>query len=209
MKKNNNSSGDSFYESVDDIYCYKGTNVLKNRLGIKDYDELEEAERRISMDQYFYLDTLGVTGDFSLKHLCSIHRELFGDIYDWAGQIRKVNISKGTFFCFYEYIESEYANLYLWLRRENYLADIDDQEILLDKLSYFLGELNMIHPFREGNGRTQRIFLKQLMKNNGRFRLDFEVVSPEEMRAASHDTTICQYTLMKELLKRCITRVKK
>lgn len=77
-------------------YCYPGTNVLKNKLDIRDLDTLHEAERDYSAVRQAELVGQGVTGDFSFKHLCSIHRHLFSDVYSWAGKTRTVDISKGT-----------------------------------------------------------------------------------------------------------------
>lgn len=169
-----------FYEDKGDIkYCYPGTNVLRNKLNIQDLDILHEAERDYSSIRQVELYKKGITGDFSLKHLCSIHRQLFQDIYSWAGELRTVDISKGTIFCLVPFIEEQFAFLYRKLRKENFLKDITDQKEMAEKLAYYLGEINMIHPFREGNGRTQRIYIEQLCMNNGRFEIDFTEVSKE------------------------------
>ena len=86
---------DYFYDDEQDAkYCYPGTNVLKNKLDIRDLDTLHEAERDYSAVRQAELVGQGVTGDFSFKHLCSIHKHLFGDVYSWAGKTRTVDISK-------------------------------------------------------------------------------------------------------------------
>ena len=164
---------DYFYEDEQDAkYCYPGTNVLKNELDIRDLDTLHEAERDYSAVRQAELVGQGVTGDFSFKHLCSIHKHLFSDVYSWAGKTRTVDISKGTVFCLVQFIESQFDDLYRKLKKENFLADITDKEEMSERLAYYLGEINMIHPFREGNGRTQRIYIEQLCLNNGRFEID-------------------------------------
>jgi cell filamentation protein len=71
-----------------------------------------------------------------------------------------------------QFIESQFDDLYCKLKKENFLADITDKEEMSERLAYYLGEINMIHPFREGNGRTQRIYIEQLCLNNGRFEID-------------------------------------
>ena len=109
----------------------------------------------------------GVTGDFSMKYLCSIHKQLFQDIYPWAGKIRTVDISKGTIFCLVQFINDQFDDLYCKLKEENFLKDIVNKKEMSERLAYYLAELNMIHPFREGNGRTQRIYIEQLCMNNG------------------------------------------
>lgn len=196
-----------FYEDKGDTkYCYPGTNVLRNKLNIQDLDILHEAERDYSSIRQVELYKKGITGDFSLKHLCSIHRQLFQDIYSWAGELRTVDISKGTIFCLVPFIEEQFAFLYRKLRKENFLKDITDQKEMAEKLSYYLGEINMIHPFREGNGRTQRIYIEQLCMNNGRFEIDFTEVSKEKMISASVRSAKSDNDLLEELIYKCLIR---
>lgn len=196
-----------FYEDKGDTkYCYPGTNVLRNKLNIQDLDILHEAERDYSSIRQVELYKKGITGDFSLKHLCSIHRQLFQDIYSWAGELRTVDISKGTIFCLVPFIEEQFAFLYRKLRKENFLKDITDQKEMSEKLAYYLGEINMIHPFREGNGRTQRIYIEQLCMNNGRFEIDFTEVSKEKMISASVRSAKSDNDLLEELIYKCLIR---
>lgn len=196
-----------FYEYKGDTkYCYPGTNVLRNKLNIQDLDILHEAERDYSSIRQVELYKKGITGDFSLKHLCSIHRQLFQDIYSWAGELRTVDISKGTIFCLVPFIEEQFAFLYRKLRKENFLKDITDQKEMAEKLAYYLGEINMIHPFREGNGRTQRIYIEQLCMNNGRFEIDFTEVSKEKMISASVRSAKSDNDLLEELIYKCLIR---
>lgn len=177
---------DYFYDDEQDAgYCYAGTNVLKNKLDIRDPDILHRAERDYTSVRQAELAAIGENGDFSFRHLCSIHRQLFQDIYTWAGKIRTVDISKGTVFCLVQFIEMQFEELYNKLEKENFLSDIEDKKEMSIRLAYYLAELNMIHPFREGNGRTQRIYIEQLCRNNGRFEIDFTDVTREEMLAAS------------------------
>ena len=131
-------------------------------------DTLHEAERDFSAVRQSELSNMGVTGDFSLKHMCSIHKQLFQDVYSWAGKTRTVDISKGTIFCLVQFIESQFDDLYRKLKKENFLSDISDEQEMSKRLAYYLGELNMIHPFREGNGRTQRISNKDSFKKIGK-----------------------------------------
>lgn len=88
-------------------YCYPGSNVLRNKLIITDKDILEEEERRITSLRTAEAMKKGIRGKFDFNHLKRIHKFLFGDIYDWAGNIRLVNISKGNQFCRVEYIEQQ------------------------------------------------------------------------------------------------------
>lgn len=196
---------DYFYEDEGDVeYCYPGTNVLKNKLGIRDLDVLHDAERDYSSVRQAELIIKGVTGDFSMKHLCSIHKQLFQDIYSWAGKIRTVDISKGTIFCLVQFIDSQFDDLYKKLKKENFLADITDKKEMSVRLAYYLGELNMIHPFREGNGRTQRIYIEQLCLNNGRFEIDFSGATKDEMITASVMSANASNELLEALIFKCL-----
>ena len=199
---------DYFYDDEQDVkYCYPGTNVLKNKLNIRDLDILHEAERDYSSVRQAELANKGVTGDFSFKHLCSIHKQLFQDIYSWAGKTRTVDISKGTIFCLVQFIEIQFDNLYRNLKKENFLADITDKKEMSIRLAYYLGELNMIHPFREGNGRTQRIYIEQLCQNNGRFEIDFTGATKEEMISASVRSANASIDLLEVLIYKCLIEV--
>ena len=196
---------DFFYEDKGDTeYCYPGTNILKNKLNIQNLERLHEAERDYSSIRQVELYKQGISGDFSLKHLCSIHKQLFQDIYPWAGKIRTVDISKGTIFCLVQFIENQFTWIYQQLKKENFLKDITDKIEMANRLAYYLGEINMIHPFREGNGRTQRIYIEQLCINNGRFEIDFTGVTKDEMIAASIQSAKVDNDLLEKLIYKCL-----
>ena len=86
--------------------------------------------------------------------------------YEWAGEIRTVNISKGNRFCRCDYIEPQINKLLSKLKDENCLKDYDKEKVA-ERLAYYLGEINVIHPFREGNGRTQRLFIEHIADSLG------------------------------------------
>jgi cell filamentation protein len=83
----------------EDPYADPLTGVLRNRLGLSTTGELEVAEREITHAALIFLKESPVAASYDLRHLCAIHRRIFGDIYDWAGQLRTVAIAKGTWFC--------------------------------------------------------------------------------------------------------------
>ena len=133
--------------------------VLRNKLGIFDEDSLNEAERMITSYKLakLYLDTGAQT--FDAGHLKSIHKFLFEDIYQFAGEFRRENISKRITFCLVQYIEQE-------LDRElknaiDMVPKLVDRDTLLRYITELYSALDMIHPFREGNGRTEREFMRQ------------------------------------------------
>ena len=103
-----------------------------------------------------------------------------------------------------QFIESQFDDLYRKLKKENFLADITDKEEMSKRLAYYLGEINMIHPFREGNGRTQRIYIEQLCLNNGRFEIDFTDVSKKEMIDASIRSANVSNDMFEKLIQRCL-----
>ena len=151
---------------ADNPYTDPVTGVLLNKLGLGTAAELEAAEREITHAALILLGESPVHPGYDLPHLCAIHRRIFGDIYGWAGQIRTVAIAKGSLFCLPQYIETSAAEIFRALRSENFLRDLD-REAFVARLAYYLGEVNAVHPFREGNGRTQRAFFEQLAREAG------------------------------------------
>jgi cell filamentation protein len=156
----------------DDPYTDPITGVLRNKLGLETAEELAAAEREITHAALILLRESPVRPTYDLPHLCTIHRRIFGDIYEWAGQIRTVSIAKGSPFCLPQYIESSSAGIVRALGNENFLRGLE-RGAFIDRLTFCLGEVNAVHPFREGNGRTQRAFFEQLARDAG-FNLDWQ-----------------------------------
>jgi len=189
----------------DGTYCYPGTSVLRNKLNIRDGEKLSDAERSISLVRMIELEEHPIKGNYDLDHLKRIHKALFGDIFEWAGQLRTVDISKGTMFCKCEYIENNANKLFRKLQDENNLIglQIDD---MVSRLAYYLCEINAIHPFREGNGRAQRSFVKQLAFDAG-YHLDFTGISDDDMINASVRGFVLDYSYMESLIRRGISKM--
>jgi cell filamentation protein len=143
------------YEAFDDPYLYPGTSVLRNLLDIRDAKALENYEIEISrLRSWERLPE----GDFDPTHYCAVHRHLFGDVYEWAGTYRTVRIAKGeTMFCYPENIAAQMDALFAGFGGGARFRDVTAEEFVT-RLAGFLAELNAIHPFREGNGRTQLAF---------------------------------------------------
>ena len=184
----------------DHRYCYPHSNVLINKLGIEDAEKLRNAEREITSVRIANAKTNIIKGYFDLLHLRKIHRYIFGDIYEWAGQIRWVNIAKGNMFCNYEFIDGNADVLLGELMQENFLKNTTEEQIPL-RLSYYLSEINAIHPFREGNGRVQRAFIEYLAENAG-YHVDFSQVTDRQMIDASADSFVKDYTKMNAIFSR-------
>ena len=142
---------DSQYDA---IYCYENTNVLKNIPGIRDQKKLENYEKSIVAVKLMALSKKGITGDFSINHFLEIHKFLFEDIYPFAGQFRTANIFKGYFqFANWEYVENELNNLLNKLKDEDYLNNLEINKFA-NRLAYYWSEINVLHPFREGNRKS-------------------------------------------------------
>ena len=163
------------YDAFDDPYSYKGTGVLKNRLGLRDADLLESFE--LEMTTLRANEPLP-TGAFDPRHYRRVHRFLFQDVYSWAGVYRTVRTSKGgNPFCFPEHIGSEMGKLFASLTSgPTFGAENSVQFVAL--AAHFLAELNAIHPFREGNGRAQLSFIHLLGQAAG-YPLAFKRVERE------------------------------
>ena len=165
---------------ADDTYCYPGTDVLRNKAEITDANELDAYEGELSTLRSIEILENPIAGQFDLAHLQRIHLGLFQDIYEWAGTIRTVDISRGNSrFANVRFIESAANETFNKLARENWLKGLD-AELLSKRLAHYLSEINALHPFREGNGRVQRIFISQLSQAAG-YQLDYSDLEQEQI----------------------------
>ncbi|SFB41420.1 Fic/DOC family protein [Clostridium frigidicarnis] len=196
----------SYEYEYDSFYCYPNSFILKNKLNITDEKELKQAEREITSLRTAQALVERIDGKFDFEHLKEIHRFLFGDIYDWAGMVRNVNIAKGNQFCRFDFIEEQMEELLSNLKKENYLLDCKVKFDLAKRLAYYLGEINAIHPFREGNGRSQRMFIEYLSFHVG-YQFDFMKITSQEMLEASVNAFNLNYTMMEQLINRALTKL--
>lgn len=188
-------------------YCYQNSNTLINKLEVKDQLTLQKYEARITAAKLLALRQKGITGNFDKNHFVSIHKYIFEDIYPFAGKFRTENIAKGYFrFAEWEYIEEELDKLLLKLKNENYLNEKSEEE-LAKALAYYMSELNVLHPFREGNGRTIREFIRQLALKNG-YTLNLKKVEPQKMLNASIKSIIDTEEL-ENIIKICLEKIEK
>ena len=178
--------------------------VLINKKGIKDESELDKVERASSYMKALYLDQNPIKGKFDLKHLQAIHKKLFEDIYPFAGKIRDGYLQKGQqdFTMGYR-IVPQAEKLFTQLKNEQFLKKTEPAKIA-GRLAYYMGEINAIHPFREGNGRAQRIFISQLAKEAG-FELTFSKSTQEEMINASIQAHRCDYKGLESIIEKGLT----
>lgn len=199
------------YGTDDQIYCYPNTNILVNKFNIKDSIKLDELEREISEFKIIILesaimenklDNFNIISKIDDNFLKEVHRFVFEDVYEWAGSYRKVRIIKGnTTFCYPENIESELIKIFESLQKDNYLIGLNKEQ-LIDKISYYIAELNVIHPFREGNGRVLRILSNTIsLKSN--FYINYSKISKEEYLNAMIKS-ITDTSLLKSLITRSL-----
>jgi len=168
---------------ADDTYCYPGTDVLRNKAEITNAEDLEAYEGELSTLRSIEILENPIAGQFDLAHLQRIHLALFQDVYDWAGKIRTVDISRGNSrFANVRFIESAANDIFNKLARENWLKGLD-ADALSKRLAHYLSEINALHPFREGNGRVQRIFISQLSQSAG-YQLDYSDLEQEQIYRA-------------------------
>lgn len=200
----NRKSYDYQYDA-DDPYVYAGTITLVNKLGLTDFDELWNAERAITGVAAAELEAHPLEGRFDLAHLQAIHKALFGEIYSWAGRTREKGfISKGnSLFCGADFIVPYADTLFGKLKAENYLRDLDRKKFI-ERMAFYIAEINALHPFREGNGRTQRIFANQLARQAG-WELNFKETDPERLCNA-YIASMTDLTDLTSLLDETVTR---
>jgi cell filamentation protein len=190
------------YGSSKSIYCYSDTDILINNLDIKDEDLLEEAEGLYSAQRLLELEASPIKGAFDFDHIKRIHHYIFQDIFPFAGEVREENISKGnTRFASVQFIEPCANDLFHKLKSENHLLGLSKKEFS-GRAAFYMAELNMLHPFREGNGRTIREFLRNLALNCG-FNLNWDAVDKEELLVASIESTV-NVTHLEECIYRTI-----
>lgn len=149
----------------DPVYCYPPDHrVLRNKLNLRDAAQLDQFERELVAQR----TAQGIpTGDFDLAHLRAIHRHLFQDVYDWAGEIRTVEIAKGgNQFQFRQYIGTGMADVHRRIVAAGYLKGLSARAFA-EKAGEIVGDINYVHPFREGNGRTQALHLEALARQAG------------------------------------------
>jgi cell filamentation protein len=189
----------------DDPYVYPGTSTLRNRFGITDPRKLDGIERKYAVQR----SRGGIpVGTFDLTHLRAIHRHLFQDIYGWAGELRTVEIFKGgNQFQFRQYIHTGMADVHRRLARSGFLRRLPINDFIREA-GVIIGDINYIHPFREGNGRTQAQYLKQLAEQAGH-PLDLRRIDPRVWIEASKASHASDYKLMAEAIRQAIVEQSK
>lgn len=149
-------------------YFYPGTDTLVNKLGIRNAEALKGFEYAAALQRSGELRAVGITGCGDLPHLMAVHRHLFQDTYEWAGQLRDVSMAKGASTTFErpEDIAAVAQRIHARLAQADYFKGMDKAQFV-DHLSRYYADLNRLHPFREGNGRATRIVLREIAERAG------------------------------------------
>lgn len=182
-----------------DPYSYPDIDVLRNKANIRDADKLAEFEYRSTAIRALEQQEEPIKGKFDLKHLQAIHKHMFQDVYEWAGEIRSVSISKGNSqFAPPGQIEG-YGNSTVFkdLAKDKFLVNMEKDKFT-ERLAHHFSEINALHPFREGNGRSSRQFIEQVAKNAG-YDMDFSKVDRERWNSASRDSFMGRLDSLKQV----------
>jgi cell filamentation protein len=175
-----------------DAYFWPNSNVLKNNAGLTHAASLRSFEYEATRQRAEQLRTHPLEGRFDTAHYRAIHRHLFQDVYDWAGDYRRVEFSKGS--SAFAPLQTPTHTLESWgekilgdIAAENHLKGLK-KAAFVERLTHHYGELNFWHPMREGNGRATKEFLFQLAKQAG-FELEFQRVGPKTWNTAAERQT--------------------
>lgn len=188
-----------YYEGAE-FYCYPNTKILINKFGIRDEQKLNDIERELAYLKAVKFEEEPPYPIFDFEYYCNIHKFLFEEIYEWAGKIREGEFMFKGDSMFYrgQYIESGFTDFYNRLKKEDFLKNLKKQEFC-ERMAYYMGFLDAIHPFREGNGRTMRLYFNQLAQNAG-YKLTFSKVTKEQLHVADVEAFNTNYAPLIDVL---------
>lgn len=192
-----------------DPYLDSEHRVLRNLAGLTRARDLDYLERECTTAATNRLkrNPPDVTAFGSAEAMRVLHGAMFRDVFDWAGHFRTINIVKdGDMFLGNERLETTFAELDETLAGMDYFAGIEDERTFAKRMTIAWAGVNLAHPFREGNGRTTRLFLDSLAARNGR-RLDWSAVGVEENIDVSRRSNAEDPYPMVDLLERITNRV--
>ena len=178
--------------------CYPDTTVLINKLDIRNQKMLNVAELRIVISMTMKIEREIKFNNVDFNFYKNFHKQLFDDLYEWAGTVRNINISKkGTVFCNSDDIERIGKLKFDRLKSLNFLKNTPKDQFL-DELTELYHDLNMLHPFREGNGRTLRLFITLLVRNAG-YNLNFSECDSDMLMIATIKAAQGDLSMLREV----------
>ncbi|WP_027963666.1 Fic/DOC family protein [Halalkalibacillus halophilus] len=159
---------------------YPNSDVLVNYFDLKEQEKLDLVEGILTTNRLMELEHHPLEGEFDLTHLKAIHFHIFQDIYPFVGKIRTENLAKGSFsFAAAPFIIPAATQIFNQLKEECYLSNLP-LDTFCERAAFFMAELNALHPFREGNGRTIREFIRLLALYAG-WKIDWNCFNGDEM----------------------------
>lgn len=186
--------------------CYEGSTCLVNKLDIRDEKQLDIMESHITLAKISILQQNPISGNFDFEHYKAIHKFIFEDLYDWAGIPRTVDLSKkGTSFVKAENIEEIANACFNRLKKQNFFKGLAIEDFI-ERITDFYCVTNSLHPFREGNGRTQRVFLSQLALEAG-YEMNFANIDADKLMIATIHAANGVDTYLKDALREIITPI--
>jgi len=178
-----------------DKACYAGSDVLINKFGVKDADIARAIEYKFASVRDLELSASPIEGEFNFEHLQKIHEHLFQDLYDWAGKTRTVDFAKRSKqtglvskFVPQMVMDLKIEEFDRFMVQNNQLRNLPKAEFV-KQFAEVYSQLNELHPFREGNGRSTRIFLRELAKQAG-YDLSIESIDGDRWNYASHKAMV-------------------
>lgn len=183
--------------------CYEGSTVLINKFDIRDEKRLDAMEQSVTSMLIAKASIEIPFENVDFDFYKNLHKYVFSDIYDWAGTVRKVDMSKkGTSFCPADKIEERGGKIFKRLKENEYLKVFRDDEFIIEFTDLYC-DLNILHPFREGNGRIQRLFLSMLVNYLGR-RLDFSEIDKDELMIATIKSVSGDIFMLRDIFREYI-----
>jgi len=214
MKRLQNSIGGLSVAPLrdDDPYLIPGTSTLANKLGIEDQAELQLADAYYAVVREQELDSAPLPGSYDFDHFRAFHYKLFCDVYPWAGEPRETNLFKYEFerggrlshFEPFETIEVKAREVFGRLAGHEVLSQVSEENFVATVAAHYAA-INLLHPFREGNGRATRAFFRQLLAETGRD-LSFESVSRERWIRASIEANFGDRDPLERVLAQALDR---
>lgn len=201
-----------YYPPSNHIY-YENSDTPINKLNIKDKKIIDEIENELLIKSYETLhNELDESTIFDDKYLCKVHSIIFSSLFEWGGKYRSVNISKGdSMFCPYMNLDKYSNEIFTKLKNDNYLRDYEDVskfDEFVDKLSYYMCELIVLHPFNEGNGRSIRLFFDMIVTFNGYEYIDYQqTLINNEYITSSIDCIVGDCKKMKSIISNGLVKV--
>jgi cell filamentation protein len=191
-----------------DPYFDESIGELRNLLDAKSAEEFHELEPQIVFANELELESVAIPRTNDLEELLLIHKQLFKGVYDWAGKIRTVDIKKNEadaeFFLIVSKISNAAGYVFKELAKENCLKDLD-KEGFIKRLAHYYDQLNYIHPFREGNGRTQRVFWSRIARDAG-YEINWDqVVGNENDEASRIAAEAMDLSALEKMFSRIVT----